>query len=482
MSVAAILACPIVRCRPWPRYRLPQEIWSALSPEDVALHALWADTGEIYALLTDAHGQVLLASTPVPDHRYPALSPRFAAAPGMERMVHDLWGHVAEGAVDERPWLDHGHWPLTYPLAARPGPPGSAPEPVFRPVAGELMQLPAGPVFGHPAEPAHLRAYIDGDRVATLEARHGYAHKGTLRLMRGKSPRAAARFAARLSADATVAHAAAFARAVEAAMEIEAPPRAAVLRAVMAEAERVATHLGDLAAACAALPRLAGRLGLHREEMLRAAATAWRHRMMMDCVVPGGLAADLSAAGAAALLAAAAGVSAALPALTPMLDGLGEGIGVIPAAMLSAIAAAGLAGRAAGVAADARAQPCYPPYVAFTPAVLPGADVAARLRLRLMEVAASLTQMAAWLGDLPAGPVGQALPTTGGEGLAVAESPRGAVWHWLRLEGGLIAAAFAADPSWRLWPLQEAASIGARPADLVLIDRSFACARSGIDL
>ena len=66
--------------------------------------------------------------------------------------------------------------------------------------------------------------------------------------MRGKSPRAAARFAARLSGDTTVAHAIAFARAAEAASATEAPPRAAALRAVMAELERIANHLGDFGA------------------------------------------------------------------------------------------------------------------------------------------------------------------------------------------------------------------------------------------
>ena len=482
MSAAAILASPAVPSRPWQRHRLSHESWAALSPDGLALHALWADTAEAYALFCDAGGQFLFASTQVRERSYPALSPRFPAASAPERMIGDLWGHVAAGAVDARPWLDHGQWRLSHPMAPRPGPAGGAAEALFRPVPGELMQLPAGPVLGTPAAPAHLRAHLQDDRVAALEARLGYAHKGVLRLMRGKSPRAAARFAARLSAGATVAHAAAFARAAEAALDVEALPRAAVLRAVMAEWERAATHLGDLAAACVARPRLAGRLGMHREHMLRAAASAWGHRMMMDCVVPGGLAADLSPAGSGALAAAAAAVAADLPALTPMLDGLGEGIGTIPQTALATFALAGVAGRAAGFAVDARWQPGYPPYQVMAPIVLPGGDAAARLHLRLLEASASLAQVEAWLGDLPPGVIGQSLPTGGGEGLAVAESPHGAVWHWLRLEGGLIAAAFAADPSWRLWPLQEAASVGACPYDLALIDRSFACARSGMDL
>ena len=480
MSSADIIrAAPAVPCRPWPRYVLSGDQWLALVPDGLTLQALWADTEAAYALFTSAAGQVLLASTAVRDGAYPALSPRFAAAALMERMVHDLWGHRAEGALDSRPWLDHGRWSVAHPLAARHGPPQDASDYAFRP-AGELMQIPVGPVVGDPAEPAHLRIHADGEVAASVELRLGYAHKGSLLLMRGKSPRAAARFAARLSADATVAHSVAFARAAEAALAVEAPPRAIMLRGAMAEIERVATHLGDLAAACAARPRLSLRLGWHREQMLRAALAAFGHRMMMDCVVPGGLAADILPHGAAALRTAADALSADLPALAP--TGLGVGVGVVPAAALAMFAPPGIVGRAGGSAVDARQSPGYPPYPAGAPPTLPGGDVAARLHQRLREAAISLDLLRDWLDSLPAGGVSQTLPNGSGEGLAVAESPRGAAWHWLRLDGGLIASAFAADPSWRLLPVQEAASAGALLDEVSLIDRSFAGARSGMDL
>ncbi len=474
-----IRASPSVPCRPWPRYILPTEHWAALSPDGVALHALWADTEAVYALFASASGQVLLASTAVRDGEYPALSPRFAAASLMERTVHDLWGHRAQGGLDPRPWLDHGRWAVAHPLAARHDPARGDTEYAFR-SAGELMQIPLGPVIGFPAEPAHRRVHAAGEVAASVEWRLGYAHKGSLLLMRGKSPRAAARFAARLSADATVAHSVAFARAAEAALEVEAPPRATMLRGVMAEVERIATHLGDLAAACDARPRLAGRLAWHREQTLRAAHAAFGHRMMMDCIVPGGLAGDILPNGAAALRFAADALAGEMAALVP--GRLGEGVGVVPGAALAAFVPPGIVGRASGSAADARQSPGYPPYPAAAPPTLPGGDVAARLRLRLREIAVSLDLVRDWLGSLPPGGVSQPLPSGSGEGLAVAESPRGAAWHWLRLDAGLIASAFASDPSWRLLPVQEAASVGAPLDELALIDRSFACARSGMDL
>ncbi len=478
-SADIIRAAASVPCRPWPRYVLSGDAWAALAPDGLALQALWADTEAVYALFTSAAGQVLLASTAVRDGAYPALSPRFAAAALMERMLHDLWGHRAQGGLDQRPWLDHGRWSVAHPLAARHGPAHGVTEYAFRP-AGELMQIPVGPVVGCPAEPAHLRIHATGEVAASVELRLGYAHKGTLLLMRGKSPRAAARFAARLSADATVAHGVAFARAAEAALEMEAPPRAIMLRGVMAEVERVATHLGDLAAACDARPRIGGRLDWHREQMLRAAEAAFGHRMMMDCVVPGGLAGDIRPDGVAALGNAVAALGQALPSLA--LEGLGAGVGVVPAAAADAFVPPGLVGRASGSAADARQSPGYAPYPAAPPPVRAAGDVAARLQLRLAEVAVSLALVRDWLGSLPAGGVSVPLPNGSGEGLAVAETPRGAAWHWLRLDAGLIASAFAADPSWRLVPVQEAASAGALLDDLPLIDRSFAGARSGMDL
>ena len=49
------------------------------------------------------------------------------------------------------------------------------------------------------------------------------------------------------------------------------------------------------------------------------------------------------------------------------------------------------------------------------------------------------------------------LPQASGEGIGWAEGFRGDIWHWLRLDGGQIAAAFMRDPSWLQWPLLEAA-------------------------
>src|SRR5437773_2228591 len=81
-----------------------------------------------------------------------------------------------------------------------------------------------------------------------------------------------------------------------AALGGQAPPRAQALRALMAELERIANHLGDIGAVCndAAFALMHAHTGVLRELVLRASQTAFGHRLMMDCIVPGGVAVDLA--------------------------------------------------------------------------------------------------------------------------------------------------------------------------------------------
>ena len=116
----------------------------------------------------------------------------------------------------------------------------------FLPVEVEgLHQIPVGPVHAGVIEPGHFRFTAAGETVVRLEERLGYVHKGIQVLTCGASLDKAAKLVGRVSGDSTVAYAIAFARAVEAATGTEVPERAHWLRALMAETERTANHLGD---------------------------------------------------------------------------------------------------------------------------------------------------------------------------------------------------------------------------------------------
>ena len=294
-DLSVVEASPVASSEPQ-RQVLTRAEWVQMANDPAPpVVGLWADTRNVYALLRQENG-IRLLSTPVEDGGYPALSPGRPLAAWFERMVHDLWGHSAVGATDQRAWLDHGRWAHSPPMAMRPGPPATTEPPAFG-IAEHLDQVLLGPVRGGIEPAAHLRLGVRGGTVEQLEAWLGYTHRGVLALMQGKSPRAAARFAARLVGETTVAHAIAFARAAEAALACDIPPRARALREVMAELERIVWRL-DLASSSAEAAGQRSSLTARSAEALRTAAgAAFGHRLMMDCVVPGGIAADIAPGG-----------------------------------------------------------------------------------------------------------------------------------------------------------------------------------------
>ena len=487
---------------PFERFLLDAAAWARLpaalaGQPGMALLALWAEPAMVHAaFLDDASGVVLLASAPAEGGRYAALSRARPGAIRFERMIRDLWGLVAEDAVDPRPWLDHGRWPVAGPMSGAPValPGAEPPQPEFLPVEGEgIHQIPVGPIHAGVIEPGHFRFHIQGEVVVRLEARLGYKHKGTLSLMLGKSPRAAAVFPARLSGDSTVAFGWAFALAAEAAVGVTAPPRATALRAVMGELERIHNHLNDWGFICndAAFAFPHARCGFLREGMLRACAAAFGHRLMMDRVLPGGVAIDIAPQGAAAIRAALAAVEAEIPALLRIYDSHASlqdrviGTGFLDPAFAARYAAGGFVGRGSGRAFDARLAPGYAPYDTLAPAIAvePGGDVDARLRVRVAELVTAIGLVRRLLAELPDGETLVALPTRGGEGAALVEGFRGECFAWLRLDdGGLIRGTFLRDPSWLQWPLLEAAIEGNIVADFPLCNKSFNCSYSGVDL
>jgi Ni,Fe-hydrogenase III large subunit len=341
-------------------------------------------------------------------------------------------------------------------------------------------------------EPGHFRFTCDGETVVRLEERLGYVHKGVELLMQGAPVSRAAALAGRVSGDSTVAYALAFARAMEAALDATPPPRAVWLRAVMAELERVANHIGDFGAICndAAFSIMLAHCSILREKVLRACALCFGHRLMMDLIAPGGVAADLDAAGIATLRALVADLRAALPPLIAMYDGTASlqdrtvATGILKPDLAARFAPGGFVGRASGRDFDTRRDLPYAPYdrLRFTVPVLREGDVNARIWIRLHETGQSLSLLEQLLDAPPDGPLAVALPESDGEGIALVEAFRGDVLVWLRLSGGVIGRCHLRDASWFQWPLLEAVIEGNIVADFPLCNKSFNCSYSGHDL
>jgi len=459
--------------------------------------SLWGDADTVHlAVLEDERVGVLTLACPA--GRFPSVGRLHPPALRLERAIGDLFGLQPFAGPDTRRWLDHGRWGVRQPLGRHDRAPATGDAYAFRLAEGPPMhQIPVGPVHAGIIEPGHFRFTANGETVVRLEERLGYVHKGVDRLMAGATIDQAAKLAGRVSGDSTVAYSVAFARAMEAALGLAPPPRAVWLRALMAELERIANHLGDIGAICndASFSLMHAHCGILREEVLRASNLCFGHRLMMDRVVPGGVAADLAVEGIAALRKLLATVKRRFPELVDLYDSTASlqqrtvTTGILTGELARQYGAGGFVGRASGRTFDARKVPGYAPYssLSFETPVRQQGDVDARVWVRIEEVHQSVALIEQILERLPSGALlaSAAQPTAHGgiEGLALVEGFRGDVLAWARLgHDGRIARCHLRDPSWLQWPLLEAAIEGNIVADFPLCNKSFNCSYSGHDL
>jgi Ni,Fe-hydrogenase III large subunit len=482
---------PVVAHRPWPRVQVHPDTWrdtaAHLADGSLVLLSLWGEVGRIHmAVLANDPREAAVISLDCPDSCYPSVGASHAPAIRLERAARDLFGLQPVGLHDMRPWLDHGRWDTEQ----RPANAYS-----FLLSDGEgLHQIPVGPVHAGIIEPGHFRFTCDGETVVRLEERLGYVHKGVDLLMANAPLIRAQRLAGRISGDSTVAFAWAFSCAVEAALGVTPPDRAVWLRAVMAELERIANHVGDFGAICndASFSLMLAHTAVLRERVLRASAECFGHRLMMDRIVPGGVAVDLDADGIARLRAVIVLFRATMPSLTAMYDGTASlqdrtvTTGILQPDLARRFAPGGFVGRASGRNFDARRDLPYAPYdrLRFSVPLRQDGDVNARIWIRLKEIEQSLGLLEQLLDGLPEGEiVGRVdIQATAGEGLAVVEAFRGDVLVWLRIEAGTIGCCHIRDASWFQWPLLEAVIEGNIVADFPLCNKSFNCSYSGHDL
>src|SRR5262249_3955074 len=235
--------------------------------------------------------------------------------------------------------------------------------------------------------------------------------------------------------------------------------------------------------------------GILREYVLRAADSAFGHRLMMDRVVPGGVTAELRREGSTALGTLIKNIRRRFPELIELYDSTASlqdrtvTTGILAGDLARKYGAGGFVGRASARAFDARKLPAYAPYpeLHFDVPVRQAGDVDARVWVRIEEVQQSVSLIEQILERQPTGQLQvPSLPSPvrdGGEGLALVEGFRGDILAWVRLGAdGSIRRGHLRDPSWFQWPLLEAAIEGNIVADFPLCNKSFNCSYSGHDL
>lgn len=469
--------------------------------------AMWATptpAGHDVHCVLESGGYVVLHATVAPGEALPSQAFLYPAADRPERHAHDLTGLALAGAPDTRRWTRHQAWSADeYPLlpdfpptGRRDGPtPPDVDYPFARARGRGVLEIPVGPVHAGIIEPGHFRFQAVGETVLNLEQRLGYTHKGIEKLAVGKDPTALARLAGRVSGDSTVAYSWAACQALERAVGLELPPRALWLRAIMAERERIANHLGDIGAICNDVGFAFAQYQFTRlrERFLRESEAAFGHRLMMDRIVPGGVAADVDTTLVEAMMRSIADLSNEVAELVLRLEdseSLEDRLmttGRLAPEQAELLGCVGYVGRASGLAFDVRRHVPYAPYESFEFAVpvYRAGDVAARTRVRAEEIGESLGLLGRLLDSLPDGAIARPfpLPAEPTEGFGAVDGWRGEILCYVRIAaGGRIERFFPRDPSWLTWPALELAVQGNIVPDFPVCNKSVNGSYSGHDL
>lgn len=435
---------------------------------------------------------------------FPSLTKQFLPAWRFERQIQSLMGVTPLNHPDTRPWIKFEDWPEdAWPLrksfdASKQMPRVEGQYKWIKAEGEGVYEIPVGPVHAGIIEPGHFRFQAVGEDVLNLEERLGYVHKGIEKRFESLSWEEGARLAGRVSGDTTVAHSLAYCMALESMAACNPPERAHWLRALFLERERIANHLGDIGAICndAAFAFMLYQMMRLKEMLLRTNHALFGHRFIMDRVVPGGVTADIDAAGRDAMLDELDRLSKDFERLVtiyeenPSLEDRVRNTGVLKPKRAREICAVGIVARASGLNLDCRIFNPFPPYDQYdrlelgVPVMITG-DVHARAWVRVQEVRESIRIIRWILENMPAGAISGSCGTPASDkaGFAAIEGWRGEIIYWLQSgPGGEVNRCMVRDPSSVNWLGLERAIHGNIVPDFPLCNKSFNQSYSGHDL
>ncbi len=306
--------------------------------------------------------------------------------------------------------------------------------------------VPIGPYHPLQEEPEFFTLTVDGETVVAIDVQVGYNHRGIEKLSETKTFDQSTFVIERICGICSTSHPFAYTRAVEDIFPLEVPERAKYIRTIIAEGERLHSHLLWLG--------LAGHfLGYNtvymwawklREEVLDVMEILSGNRNNYAMFKPGGVRRDIKAQDIPDVLKK---LDSIVPTLTmlksaivddPVLHARTKGIGILTKEEAVDFCALGPTSRASGVARDVRKDSPYGAYdkVEWEMIVRKNGDVFDKVVLRVLEMLESIKIMKACLTGLPKGDIDlniKDIPP--GEGIGHIEAPRGETFHYVRSDG-----------------------------------------------
>jgi energy-converting hydrogenase A subunit O len=302
------------------------------------------------------------------------------------------------------------------------------------------VNIPLGPVHPCFKEPVRLKCEAKGERIIGAEVELGYMKKGIERIMKGRPWQEVMFLAERVCGICSVIHNMVFIEAMEQISNITVPPRAAYLRVIVNELDRMQSHLLANFSYCYTIEH--ETLGMYlldlREEVMDQLELLTGARVTCAYIIPGGVRSDIPRHDTELLQVSLDRIERDLRRYSgmfadgPMIALRSRGVGILTPEAAQRAHAVGPTARGSGIAADCRLN--HPTYrqLAFVPVSRPDCDNYARVMIRFDEVFQSISLIRKCLQNLPPGVIRGGGICKAGETRYSGEAPRGELTYFIR--------------------------------------------------
>jgi len=309
------------------------------------------------------------------------------------------------------------------------------------------VKIAVGPQ--HPAlkEPASFSLMLEGEKIMESSVRLGYNHRGIEKACEQRSFIQDIYLIERICGICSHSHSTCFVLAVEEIAKVEAPRRATYIRTLIAELERIHSHLLWLGVAGheVGFDTLLMYTWRDREIVIDLLAELTGNRVNYGINTIGGVRRDISDDQKPRLLAAMDALEEKtkyyikIATEETTLIGRLSGVGKLLHDDALRLGAVGPTARAAGVRHDVRKDDPYAAYgeIPFEVVTAENGDVFGRTLVRVGELMESYKLIRFMVNNLPDGPIAVKAPRKipAGEALARYEAPRGEDVHYVRANG-----------------------------------------------